>query len=119
MFEAAIEELEKAEKLSAGKLNDMYLGRLGLAYGAAGREQEARKVLRTLIELKHEQYVPADSIAEVHTGLGEKAQALDWLEKAYEERSTWLNSLKVDHKWNSLRDEQKFQELIDRIGFNR
>ena len=119
MFEAAIEELEKAEKLSEGKLNDMYLGRLGLAYGMSGREQEARKVLRTLIELKHKQYVPAVSIAEVHAGLGEKAQALDWLEKAYEERSTWLNSLRVDHTWNSLRDERKFQELVDRIGFNR
>ena len=51
--------------------------------------------------------------------MGEKAQAAHWLEKAYQERTTRLNLLKVDPIWNSLRDDPKFQDLIRRIGLDR
>ena len=118
MFEAAIEEFQKAAKLSQETLDGVYLSALGFAYGASGREQEARKVLGTLIELKHKQYVPSESIAEVHIGLGDKAGALEWLEKAYEERSRTFSLLKVRPEWDSLREEPKFQDLVRRIGLN-
>ncbi len=118
MLEPAIEEFQKAAKLSQETLDGVYLSALGFAYGASGREQEARKVLGTLIELKHKQYVPSESIAEVHIGLGDKAGALEWLEKAYEERSRTFSLLKVRPEWDSLREEPKFQDLVRRIGLN-
>lgn len=119
MFEAAIAEFQKATKPSEDKLNTAYLGTLGLAYGAAGREQEARGVLKTLIELKQKQYVSSESLAEVYIGLGEKTHALRWLEEAYQERSRKLHFLNVDPNWNSLRNDPKFQELIRRVGFDQ
>ena len=58
------------------------------------------------------------SIAEVYAGLGNKTRALEWLEKAYEERSRSFSFLKVGPAWNSLREEPQFQDLVRRIGLN-
>ena len=118
LFEAAIEELQKAVKYSKGELVTAYLANLGYVYAASGRQREARKVLGSLLQLSRKQYVPAISIAEVYAGLGDKAQALEWLEKAYEERSRTVSLLKVSPEWDSLREEPKFQDLVRRIGLN-
>jgi tetratricopeptide (TPR) repeat protein len=100
------------------KLVTAYLANLGYAYAASGRQRESRKALDSLLQLSRKQYVPAISIAEVYAGLGDKAQALEWLEKAYEERSRIFFVLKVDPTWNSLREEPKFQDLVRRMGLN-
>jgi TolB-like protein/DNA-binding winged helix-turn-helix (wHTH) protein/tetratricopeptide (TPR) repeat protein len=118
LFEDAIEELQKAVKYSKGELVTAYLANLGYAYAASGRQPEARKALDSLLQLSRKQYVPAISIAEVYAGLGDKAQALEWLEQAYEERSRIFFVLKVDPTWDSLREEPKFQDLVRRIGLN-
>ncbi len=55
-------------------------------------------------------------MAEIYTGLGEKHQALEWLEKTYEERSTALIYLKVDPVFDSLRSDPRFADLLRRIG---
>ena len=58
-------------------------------------------------------------IAEVDArGWGDKARALEWLEKACEERSRKFSFLKVRPEWDSLREELKFQDLVRRIGLN-
>lgn len=75
-------------------------------------------MLVSLLDLSRKQYVPAISIAEVYAGLGDKARALEWLEKAYEERSRKFSHLKVDPQWDSLREEPRFQDLVRRIGLN-
>jgi tetratricopeptide (TPR) repeat protein len=118
VFEAAIEEFQKARKYSRGELVTAYLANLGNAYAALGRRREARKALDSLLQLSRKQYVPADSIAEVYAGLGDKAQALQWLEQAYEKRSRTFFFLKVDTQWDSLPEEPKFQDLVRRMGLN-
>jgi len=118
LFEAATEELEKAVKYSKGELVMAYLAHLGQVYAASGRQREARKVLGNLLQLSRKQYVPAESIAEVYAGLGDKARALEWLEQAYEERSRTFFYLKVFPQWDSLREEPKFQHLVRRMGLN-
>ena len=118
LFEAAIEECQKAVKYSKGELVTAYLAHLGQVYAASGRQREARKVLGSLLQLSRKQYVPSDSIAELYAGLGDKARALEWLEKAYEERSKTVSLLKVRPEWDSLREEPKFQDLVRRIGLN-
>jgi TolB-like protein/DNA-binding winged helix-turn-helix (wHTH) protein/tetratricopeptide (TPR) repeat protein len=112
----AIEELQKAVKYSKGVT--AYVANLGYAYAASGRQPEARRVLGRLLQLSRKQYVPAISIAEVYAGLGDKARALEYLEKAYEERSRTLCFLKVRPELESLREEPKFQDLVRRIGLN-
>jgi hypothetical protein len=49
--------------------------------------------------------------------LGEKQQALDWLEKAYESRSPWIATIKYDPLLDNLRADRRFQELERHVGF--
>ena len=59
----------------------------------------------------------AGGFAAIYVGLGEPEQALAWLEKANEDRSGWLGLwLKVDPKFDNLRTDPRFQDLLWRIG---
>ena len=60
-----------------------------------------------------------DMIARVYAGLGQNDEAMRWLEKAYLARSAWLIqlALKVDSRWDALRSDARFQDLLRRIGF--
>ena len=53
---------------------------------------------------------------EIHAGLGEKDEAIAWLEKGYEERGFQMQFLKLDPRWDSLRDDPRFVDLVKRIG---
>lgn len=56
-------------------------------------------------------------IAAIHAGLGQKDQAWAWLEKAYDERATWLSMiLKVDPRLDSLRSDPRFRDLLRRMN---
>jgi len=65
-----------------------YLGELGHAYALSGNRAEALKILAELKEMSTGQYVSPLDFAFIYTGLGDKEQALSYLEKAYQERST-------------------------------
>jgi len=53
----------------------------------------------------------------IHTRLGDNDKALSFLEKAYENKEGELATLKIDPKWDSLRDEPKFKDLLKRMRF--
>jgi tetratricopeptide (TPR) repeat protein len=77
-----------AEMLKAGARGSDYFAGLGYVYAAAGRRAEARQALEQLRELAQQQYVPPYHFAWVYTGLGEKGQAIGWLEKVYSETTS-------------------------------
>jgi TolB-like protein/DNA-binding SARP family transcriptional activator len=118
MHEEAIEACRIAVELTAG----FPLGRavLAKAQALAGKTDEAESTLRTLTNLSEsgETYVPAYGIALIHLGLGAKASALEWLNKAYEERFIWMTYLKVDPVFDSLRQELGFEQLQKRMNFS-
>lgn len=62
-------------------------------------------------------YVAPIYIALMHALNGEREQALSWLEKAYQERSSWMPHLRVDPRFDMLRSDPRFQALLQRIGF--
>ena len=62
------------------------------------------------------QYVAALTIAQAYIDLGDKEKALEWLKKAYEERSTGFRTISVSPFWDPLRDDPRFQALLRRIG---
>jgi TolB-like protein/DNA-binding winged helix-turn-helix (wHTH) protein/Tfp pilus assembly protein PilF len=115
MYQAAIEEFTKARDLSEG--NSETIASLGHAYALSGRQDEARNVLEELKRQSQKSYVPPYNIAMIYAGLGEKDQALDWLEKGYEARDVHMIFLKVDPKWDSFRSDSRFQDLLQRMGF--
>jgi hypothetical protein len=53
----------------------------------------------------------------VQAGLGEKGQAFDWLDRAFEERSNWLVWLRLDPRWKTLREDARFTTMVDRLKF--
>jgi serine/threonine-protein kinase len=115
-YEEAIAEINKAATLSGGE--PIYISELGYACAVAGQRDQATKRLDQLKELSKGRYVGPAHIALIHIGLGEKDQAFVWLEKAYEDRSlTNFYALKTDPKFDTLRSDPRYSDLLLRIGF--
>ena len=91
---------------------------LGIAYAKMGRREDARRVLDQLIEKSRQQYVAADSIAAVYVALGEKDEALRWLERAFEEHSGSFYSYLFRPEFRALRSDPRFADLLRRIGID-
>ncbi len=91
---------------------------LGHTYALLGQRREARKKIDELKELSKQGYITGYLTALIYTGLGEKDQAFEWLEKAYEARDgggTW--SLKANPLWDPLRSDPRFADLLRRFRF--
>ena len=115
-YPEAIAELRKALQLSDDDSNE--LAALGLAFAASHQEGEARRILSQLKERSQQTYVQPMWVAVIHLALGEKDQAFDWMQKAYEDRSAWLVYLKVDPLFDSVRTDPRFPDLLRRVGLN-
>jgi len=113
--EEAIQEFQKALQLSGADDTDLMLD-LGFAYATAGDQKEARRILAKLRTLHERGLVPSGSIGILYGALGELNEAFAWLEKAYEERDPQLTYLKVGRRFEPLRHDARFQQLVHRIG---
>ena len=114
MYREAVAELEKARAVSE---NSWTLAGLGHCHAAFGASAEAERFLEQLLELSRRQYVSCATIAVVYAGFGNRAdQTMEWLEKAYEERSGLLIWLKVWPIFDYLRRDARFVDLLRRIG---
>lgn len=113
-YAEAIPELHKAIALSGG--SPRASAELGLAYAGLGKRSEALKLISGLKELSKRRYVSPFDFAVIYGGLGDKDRTLEWLEKAYAERSTSLNLLKMSPAFVNLQSEPRFTELVRRIG---
>jgi adenylate cyclase len=93
------------------------LAALAHVYAVSGRRDDAITMFDLLMEKSREEYVAPSLIGAVHTGLGNTAQALEWLEKAYEQHDGLLIFLNVDPIFDPLRSEPRFMALLQRLGF--
>jgi tetratricopeptide (TPR) repeat protein len=89
---------------------------LGYLYAVSGRREDAARVLSGLLQAEKKEYVDPYTIAVVYTGLGDNDRAFQWLDKAFAERSTFLNHLQTEEFFDRLRDDHRFAELSGRIG---
>jgi len=112
-YDEAVSEIERAIALSGRSI--FILDDLGYIYARAGKRDDARKVLEDLDRLANDEYVPSYGRAVICAALGNKESAMNWLEKAYEERN-FLVYLKVDPAFDTLRKEEKFLSLLDKMG---
>ena len=110
---AAISEYGKAAALDD---DPQILALLGRAYADTGKREQALEILQKLNEKGQQHYVRKYLYTVVYTGLGDKATAIDYLEKANEDGdspdTTWL---KVDPIFDPLRNEPRFQQLIAKM----
>jgi TolB-like protein/DNA-binding winged helix-turn-helix (wHTH) protein/Tfp pilus assembly protein PilF len=114
MYPEALTELRKAVELSGGAPNAV--ASLGHAYAVSGQRDEARKALEKLEELAKRRYVSNYGRALICAGLGENDRALGWLERAFQEHSSWMVKLKVDPRLDPLRGDARFADLMRRVG---
>ena len=108
------ESIAILEPISANSLNRK--ASLGHAYAVAGQTGRGRSVLGALRSAAAQSYVPSYYFAVVHAGLGQRDEALRYLERAYEERSTVLAYLRIDPRLAPLRNEPRFIALARRLG---
>ena len=113
MFNEAIAEYETARALDD---SPVIAASLAHVLAVAGRKEEALKLLSELNDLSQRRYVSAYDLALIHTGLGENDRAFQFLEKAYQERSSALSWLRVDQRLDKLRSDPRFSELQRRVG---
>jgi serine/threonine-protein kinase len=92
------------------------LAMLAVADVAAGDRAGAEAILRELQDRARTAYIPPTSLAAVHEALGDRAAALDELERAYREHDIRIGFIGVDARWNDLRAEPRFQALARRLG---
>ena len=118
MFPEAIAEAQKARELS-GPTNSHPMGFLGYALAKSGKQAEARALLEELLKRSTERYVSPYNIALIYNGLGERDNTFAWLERGYEKRDQRMVFLKVEPKWNNLRADPRFQDLLGRVGLSR
>ena len=112
-------DLALAALNNSGKLgvNSKVIALRGYVFGKLGRTEEAQNVLQTLLAIARERYVPPYAMAMVHAGLGQLELALQWLERCYDARDVHLIFLTMDPKWDPLRSERRFSDLLRRCGF--
>ena len=107
-------ELEKSVTLAPD--NTLYLAQLGEAYALAGKVEQAREVLHQLEQLSQQRYVSPYHMAYVYTGLGEQDRAMDWLERAYDERGGSVYGIKGSFLFTTLRPHPRFQALLKKMN---
>ena len=114
-FEKAVSEGSEAKKFSPSQNWSIAFG--GYALAKSGKTAESQNILDELLKLSKTTYVPPYHIALIYNGLGETGKALDFLEKGFAEKDVRMVFLKVEPKWNNLRNEPRFIELMKKMNF--
>jgi serine/threonine protein kinase/tetratricopeptide (TPR) repeat protein len=114
MHDKSIEEIKKdlaLDGIDAGLSPD-----LAFIYSALGRKDEAQKILQRLLALSKQAPVQPGYIALTYIAVGKNDLAMVWLEKAYEQHSQMMTWLKVDPRFDTLRADPRFQDMMRRVG---
>jgi TolB-like protein/DNA-binding winged helix-turn-helix (wHTH) protein/Tfp pilus assembly protein PilF len=115
MYPEAIAALQR--QLVHAPRDPMPLASLACVYGLAGRKREAVKLIDEVKEISRQHHISASFFAEAYIGLGEKDEAMSWLERAYEEHDQWMVFINSYPGWDALRSEPRFQALVRRMNF--
>ena len=92
---------------------------LGGAYAAAGRKDDAQRVLAEVTKQASEHYVCPYEVATIYAGLGDKASTLEWLKKGLQERADCMPWARSDPKLDTLRADPQFKEVMRAMGLDR
>ncbi|MFN2533447.1 MAG: tetratricopeptide repeat protein [Pyrinomonadaceae bacterium] len=115
MYTQAIATIQKG--MTKAERHPQLIAALGHAYALSGERDKAQHALAELRQMSKQRYVSPYLFAVVYASLGDKEQAFAWLDKAYQDRSFFLIWLRVEPLFDSLRDDARFQDLLQRVGF--
>lgn len=89
---------------------------LGRTLALSGKRQDALRILEDLHKLAEKRYVSPFELASLHFALGQSDEGFEWLSKAFQDRCFELISLRVDPRWQSLKNNPQFHQLFSRLG---
>lgn len=124
-YDEAVKQLNSVLAMQADfPLAHLWLGR---TYQEMGRYDDAlaefsqaeKRMPDWPVSIAARGFVTSYGVALVYAGLGQKDAAFVWLNKAFDERSHWLVWLRLDPRWDKLRSDPRFAELVDRMHFPR
>src|SRR5262249_31802462 len=107
--------LQRAVELSGRSPTS--IANLARAYAASGRRNEAVLLLDDLKKRANSGYSNAPEIAMIYTALGDREQAINWVERGYEER--FNPGVLLRPGFDPLRSDARFQDLVRRIGVSQ
>jgi hypothetical protein len=113
MFEQALAE---EERWRPSVPVPIHWATLAYVYGRAGRTDEARRAIGELVRASDREPVQARVFAWSYAGVRDVEQTVAWLEKAYAEHSGEMVALKVNPAYDFLRDDPRFQRLLEGVG---
>jgi len=114
MYDQALVQYQEALRVSDG--GSVLMSLIAHAHALNGDLESAKQILQSLIDRSQTHYVPAFCFALIYVGLGENDLAFESLNKAVEERSSWLVSLNVEPMLEPLRSDPRFAELVRNVG---
>jgi eukaryotic-like serine/threonine-protein kinase len=115
-YQKALDELNKVEPRT-GVAVPLITAEIAYALGKSGRTAEARALLARLKAAAKTEFVDPYLLATVHVALGDTAATLSALEEAYAARSGFMVSLDEEPKWDDIRANPRFKDLLKRVGF--
>ena len=113
LLQEGLAELQHAANLPGGD-SPLFVPWLGYAYALSGKRAEALRVIQTMKAQERKSFASPYGVALIYWGLGEKEQALAWLERAYQERDPLWAHVKVEPALDALRSNRHFQDLLRR-----
>jgi tetratricopeptide (TPR) repeat protein len=114
MYPEALADMENVSRVVG--TGAWYWSSKARVYGQWGNEAEARRAFEELEKMNKQHPVDPGATAWALLGMGHREEALGWLEKAYEQHSNAMTTLKVDPIFDPVRKDQRFQELLRRVG---
>jgi serine/threonine-protein kinase len=111
--EATLENMPKNDNTAS------VMADLGHVYAVSGKRDRARRVMDALTRMAKTRHVPPQDLALIQTGLGNKSEALALLEMSYEQHEAALALLKVDPRWDPLRGDPRFQQLLRGLSLDK
>ena len=114
MYSEALAACDRAWEFSGG--NTEALSIAGYVHAISGHTAKAEANIHQMLDLRKQRYVPPYNLALVFAGLRDLKKSLSWLEQAFADRDVHMPFL-LDHKWDALRPNPQFQNLLLRVGF--
>jgi len=115
MYQEALADVEDNRR-AIGDSGVWYWSAKSRLYGMWGHQADAKFALEKLEKLNKRQAMDAGVLALTYASMGNREEALHWLEKGYEQHSNSMTTLRVEPTYDPLRRAAKFQELLRRVG---
>ena len=112
-YAGAIDELKKTKPFREERV---YVRQIAYLHARMGKRAQAQSELAKAFELSRGKPMNSGAVALTYAALGDRDNAFLWLEKAWTENSSFMTSLKFWSVFDPLRSDQRYVDLLSRVG---